>query len=280
MRKIGTSEITTVIKNLCIETCTQLGKDVILRLEECLQEETSPLGKEVLQRILDNAALAKEERMPMCQDTGLAVVFVELGQEVQIVEGDLKEAIQEGVRQGYQEGFLRKSIVRDPFDRKNTEDNTPAVIHLDIVPGDELLLNMAPKGGGSENMSTVKMLIPSAGIEGVRKFILDWVSQAGANPCPPIIVGVGIGANFERCAYLAKKALFRTMGERNKNFFYSTLEIDLCNQINQLGIGPQGFGGRCTALDVFVEAEPCHIASLPVAVNIQCHAARHASIRL
>lgn len=280
MRKISTSEITSVIKDLCVETCTELGDDVVQRLKECLKEETSTLGKTVLQQILDNAAMAKKERLPMCQDTGLTVVFVELGQDVLIVEGDFKEAIQEGIRQGYQEGFLRKSIVRDPFDRKNTGDNTPAVIHIDLIAGDELKLCVAPKGGGSENMSTVKMLNPSEGVLGVQNFILDWVSQAGANPCPPIIVGVGLGANFERSAYLAKKSVLRQIGERNPEIFYATLEMDLLHKINRLGIGPQGFGGRCTALDVFVEAEPCHIASLPVAINIQCHAARHACVKL
>jgi fumarate hydratase subunit alpha len=280
MKEIPVHQITEVIRDLCIRTNVGLGSDVTSRLRECLREEPSPTGQEVLRQIIRNAELAKKEFVPMCQDTGLIVIFIELGQEVRIIDGDLKKAVQEGVRQGTREGYLRNSVVQDPFDRRNTGDNTPAVIHIDLVPGDRLKLTVVPKGGGSENMSTVRMLNPSAGLEGVRRFVIDWVDQAGANPCPPVIVGIGIGGNFERSAFLAKKSLLRRIGERNPVSFYSKLETDLLNGINRLGIGPQGFGGRCTALDVFVEAEPCHIASLPVAINLQCHSARHQSISL
>ncbi|MBN1780240.1 fumarate hydratase [bacterium] len=275
MKQIHVRDISGAVKNLCIEANTCLGEDVLNRLRECRDRESSAIGRQVLSQIVRNADMARDEAMPMCQDTGVAVVFVELGQEVHIQGGNLTDAIQEGVSEGYRQGYLRKSMVRDPFDRVNTGDNTPAVIHLETVPGDLLRLTVAPKGGGSENMSTVVMLPPSAGLDGVREFVLNWVERAGANPCPPVIVGVGIGGNFEHCAYLAKKSLLRDIGDRHPDPFYAALEIQLLEAVNTLGIGPQGFGGDCTALEVFIETAPCHIASLPVAVNLQCHAARH-----
>jgi fumarate hydratase subunit alpha len=216
----------------------------------------------------------------MCQDTGFPVVFIELGQEVQVTGGDFMSSIHEGVRRGTAEGYLRSSLVRDPLRRVNTGDNTPAVIHVEVVPGDKIKITLAPKGGGSENMSEVKMLPPSAGIEGVAEFVVDRIRRSGGNPCPPVIAGVGIGGTFEKCAWLAKKALLRTAGSPNPDPFYAELEADLLGRINRLGIGPMGFGGRCTALAVHVETHPCHIASLPVAVNVQCHAARHRGIIL
>ncbi len=280
MKTVDTLQITGAVKKLCIESNTRLGADVTDRLKQCLEQETAETGREVLRQILANAEAAGSGNMPMCQDTGVAVVFLELGQDVHIGGGSLEAAVQEGIRQGYEKGCLRKSMVSDPFDRRNTGDNTPAVIHLNLVPGEQIKLTVAPKGGGSENMSTVRMLTPSAGIEGVRKFVIDWIVQAGANPCPPVIAGIGIGGNFERCALLAKRSLLRDVGQRNPDPFYSRLEQDLLEAINKTGIGPMGYGGRCTALDVFIEAEPCHIASLPVAVNLQCHAARHRSVIL
>ncbi|MNO87120.1 L(+)-tartrate dehydratase subunit alpha [compost metagenome] len=234
----------------------------------------------MLDKIIINSDIASKENMPMCQDTGMAVIFVELGQDIHIVGGGLKEAINEGVRQGYSEGYLRKSVVKDPLTRVNTGDNTPAVIHIDVVDGDELKITIAPKGFGSENMSRIKMLKPSDGVEGVKEFVLETVKIAGPNPCPPIIVGVGIGGTFEKAAELSKKALLRSIEERNKDTYYSDLENELITKINKLGIGPQGFGGKTTALGVNIETYPTHIAGLPVAVNISCHATRHAEIIL
>lgn len=234
----------------------------------------------MLDKIIINSDIASKENMPMCQDTGMAVIFVELGQDIHIVGGGLKEAINEGVRQGYSEGYLRKSVVKDPLTRVNTGDNTPAVIHIDVVDGDELKITIAPKGFGSENMSRIKMLKPSDGVEGVKEFVLETVKIAGPNPCPPIIVGVGIGGTFEKAAELSKKALLRSIEERNKDTYYSDLEDELISKINKLGIGPQGFGGKTTALGVNIETYPTHIAGLPVAVNISCHATRHAEIIL
>jgi fumarate hydratase subunit alpha len=234
----------------------------------------------MLDKIIINSDIASKENMPMCQDTGMAVIFVELGQDVHIVGGSLKEAINEGIRQGYSEGYLRKSVVKDPLTRVNTGDNTPAVIHIDIVDGEELKITIAPKGFGSENMSRIKMLKPSDGVEGVKEFVLETVKIAGPNPCPPIIVGVGIGGTFEKAAELSKKALLRSIEERNNDTYYSDLEDELITKINKLGIGPQGFGGKTTALGVNIETYPTHIAGLPVAVNISCHATRHAEIVL
>jgi len=279
MREISTSQITTAIRDLCIKANTHLGEDVLAALHRAIELEASPTGKDILEKLVENARIAREEEIPICQDTGFAVVFAELGQEVHLVGGDLKEAINEGVRQGYQDGYLRKSICH-PFTRRNTGDNTPAVIHLDIVPGDRVRLIVAPKGGGSENMSRVTMLTPAVGIEGVKDFVVQRVRESGANPCPPTIVGVGIGGTFETAALLAKKALLRPLGSQNPNADLALLESELYEEINGLGIGPQGLGGRITSLAVHVDMMESHIASLPVAVNIQCHAARHKEIEL
>jgi fumarate hydratase subunit alpha len=275
MREIKTDQIIRTVLRLCIESNTRLRQDVINRLESCRDEESSAIGRHVLDQILENARVARASAMPLCQDTGVAVVLLEIGQDVHITGGALSEAVHEGVRQGYEAGFLRKSIVQDPFRRTNTGDNTPAFIHTEIVPGDQLKIVVIPKGGGSENMSEACMLTLSQGLEGVKQFVIDRVRKSGGNSCPPVIVGVGIGGTLEVCAFLAKKAIIRPMGQRHPDPFYAELEISLLDEINQLGIGPQAFGGRCTALEVFVEVRPCHIASLPVAVNLQCHAARH-----
>lgn len=254
-----------------------LGDDVVQALQQALKTEESPLGRSILAQLIENQQIARSEQIPICQDTGFAVLFVNLGQEVRITGGNLIDAINEGVRQGYIEGYLRKSIVRDPLNRVNTGDNTPAVVHLEMSPGDRLSITIAPKGGGSENMSEVRVLKPADGVEGVKQFVIDLVRRSGGNPCPPIIVGVGIGGTFEKCAELAKRALLRELGSQHPDPFYANLEKELLSEINKLGIGPQGLGGSTTALAVFIEPYPCHIASLPVAVNIQCHAARHKS---
>jgi len=255
-----------------------LGNDVLESFKGAYEAEVSLTGKEILQQLVKNAEIACEEKVPMCQDTGYAVIFVELGQDVRIEGGDFYEAINEGVRKGYTEGYLRKSIVSHPLERKNTGDNTPAVIHTKIVPGDSLRIIIAPKGGGSENMSAIKMLRPADGIEGVKNFVIDTVKKAGPNPCPPIVVGVGIGGTFEKAAQLAKESLLRELGEKSKYPDIAKLEEDLFEEINKLGIGPQGLGGRTTALAVHVEIYAAHIASLPVAVNLNCHAARHKEV--
>jgi fumarate hydratase subunit alpha len=280
MREIKTDAIIDAVRKITMEAATDLGEDVLAAIEEAKKVEESPVGKDILNQITENARISREEKAPMCQDTGLAVLFVELGQDVRIVGGDFYEALNEGVRRGYKDGYLRKSALSDPIERKNTGDNTPAIIHTDIVPGDKLKIIIAPKGGGSENMSEVNMLKPSDGIEGVKEFVIDKVLRSGGNPCPPVIIGVGIGGTFEKCAWLAKKALLREVGNRHPNKFYADLEVELLEKINKLGIGPQGLGGRTTALDVHVEVFPCHIASLPAAVNTQCHAARHKEIVL
>ncbi|HFE51825.1 MAG TPA: fumarate hydratase [Bacteroidetes bacterium] len=278
MREIPVSKITEEVARLSIEANYHLGEDVIQALHKALEIEESPVGRSIIERIIENARIADQGEYPYCQDTGFAVVYVELGQDVKLVGGDLYEAINEGVRKGYTEGYLRKSIVRDPLRRVNTGDNTPAVIWTDVVPGDKVKITVAAKGGGSENMSEVRMLKPADGAEGVKDFVVDRVERSGGNPCPPIVVGVGIGGTFEKCAWLAKKAALRKIGERNPDPFYAEMEEELLERINKLGIGPQGLGGRVTALDVHIEAYPCHIASLPVAVNIQCHADRHKSV--
>jgi len=275
MRNINVQLLTEVVADMCKEANYFLGQDVIAALEKGLQEEVSPVGKEVFKQLLENARIAAEEKIPVCQDTGFAVFFVELGQDVHLTGGDFNEAIQEGVRRGYTEGYLRKSIVKDPLERVNSNDNTPAVIHIDIVPGDKIKLVFVPKGGGSENMSAVKMLTPSQGVGGLVDFVVDTVSLAGANPCPPLVVGVGFGGTFEKVALLAKKALLRPLGQPNANPFYADLEKEILKRINQTGIGPQGFGGRITAMAVHIEVFPCHIATMPAAVNINCHACRH-----
>ncbi|RLA78978.1 MAG: fumarate hydratase [Deltaproteobacteria bacterium] len=274
MREVHVGEITKTVRDLFIDANINLGEDVLEALEQALEMEESPIGKEILKELIENARVAREEEMPICQDTGLAVVFLELGQEVHLVGGDLIEAINEGVRQGYQEGYLRKSACH-PFTRKNTGDNTPAIIHTEIVPGDRIKIIAVPKGGGAENMSRVVMLTPAAGLEGVKEFVVQRVKESGANPCPPIVVGVGIGGTLEEAALIAKKALLRPLGSKNPDPEAAAIEEDLLERINRLGIGPQGYGGRVTALAVHVNMVPCHIASLPVAVNIQCHAHRH-----
>nr|MBN2277766.1 fumarate hydratase [candidate division Zixibacteria bacterium] len=280
MREIRTDRITEAVRELVMNAATDLGEDVVAALKKARGHEESPVGRDILDQIIENARIAHDEKAPMCQDTGYAVLFVELGQEVHIVGGDYAAALNEGVRQGYKDGFLRKSVLGDPIERKNTGDNTPAIINTEIVPGDKMKIIIAPKGGGSENMSEVRMMKPSDGIEGVKSFVIDRVLRSGGNPCPPVIIGVGIGGTFEKCAYLAKKALLREVGNRHPNKFYADLELELLDKINKLGIGPQGLGGTTTALDVHVEVHPCHIASLPVAVNTQCHAARHKEIVL
>lgn len=280
MREIQAQEIVQAVSALCVEANHTLPGDIIESLEKAASSEISPAGKSALKLLHENAVIAKRERRPICQDTGMAVVFLELGQDVHVVGGSLYEAVNEGVRRGYAEGYLRLSIVRDPLIRENTGDNTPAVIHTEIVPGDRLHITVSPKGFGSENMSAVKMFTPSAGRDQIMDFVVDTVSRAGSNPCPPVIVGVGIGGNFEQCALLAKKALLRPIGQSNPADFYAQLEADLLARVNRTGIGPQGFGGSVTALAVSVETYPTHIAGLPVAVNMGCHVTRHASATL
>lgn len=280
MREIHVSEIIKAIRKLCIDANYYLSDDIKEKLEEAHKQEDWNIAKDILGKILTNAGIAKRENMPMCQDTGMTCVFIDLGQEVHIVGGNLEDAINEGVREGYDEGFLRKSVVKDPLNRVNTGDNTPAVIHYNIVPGEKIHITVSPKGFGSENMSKLKMLKPADGIEGVKAFILQTVKEAGPNPCPPIIVGVGIGGTFEKAASIAKRSLLRPVTQRNSDPFYAALEEELLQKVNALGIGPQGFGGRTTALCVNIETYPTHIAGLPVAVNISCHATRHAEIEL
>ena len=275
MREISALQVTEVVKRLCIEANCYLPQDMKSCIESSHAEENWPQAREILERIMENYTIAEHENRPICQDTGLACVFVSIGQYVH-VNGDLTEAIHEGVRQGYTEGYLRKSVVRDPIDRVNTGDNTPTMIYYDIVPGDKVEIVVAPKGAGSENMSQIKMLKPSDGLQGVKDFILQVVEEAGPNPCPPIVVGVGVGGTFDKAAFLAKKALIRATDERNADPFWADLEREMLERINELGIGPQGFGGKTTALCVNIEQYPCHIASLPVAVNINCHVTRHA----
>lgn len=280
LRRINTKRVTKAVKKLFIEANTVLGEDVVGALRHALSREESETGKQVLQKIIENADIARRKKMPICQDTGLAIVFVELGQDVHIVGGALHAAIEEGVRQAYVDGYLRKSVC-DPLTRKNTTDNLPAIIHVDIVSGNRMKIVAMPKGGGSENVSATKMLIPAAGIDGIKKFVLETVENAGANPCPPIIVGVGIGGSLEQASVMAKKALLRPIGEASRiDERIEQMEKELLDSINKLGIGPAGLGGLVTALAINVEMTPCHIASLPVAVNIQCHVARHKEITI
>lgn len=279
MKTISAQQITETVAALCQEACCHLEPDVKSRLASALKIEESPVGADILEKIMENAEIADRENMPICQDTGMAVFFVSVGQEV-YVEGGLTEAINQGVKKGYEEGFLRKSVVADPLRRVNTGDNTPAVIHYDIVPGDALSITIAPKGFGSENMSRLAMLKPSDGEEGVKNFIVETVSLAGANPCPPIVVGVGIGGTMELAAKLSKKALTLNLCEKNPDPYYAAMEDELLSRINRLGIGPQGFGGRTTALGVNILTYPTHIAGLPVAVNINCHVTRHKTVVL
>lgn len=276
MRDIEASSITQVVALLFQEACYHLPDDVLASLKQAREAEESPVGCEVLDRILENAEISAREKIPLCQDTGTAVVLLELGQEVHITGGDLYTAVNEGVRQGYDEGYLRKSMVSQPYSaRINTKDNTPAIIYTDIVPGDKLKITVMPKGGGAENMTRLAMLRPSQGRQGVIDFVVNAVDEAGSNPCPPVIVGVGIGGTVERTVMLAKRALLRKIGEPNPDAEVAELEKEILQRVNNLGIGPQGFGGRTTALAVHAEVFPCHIASMPVAVNLQCHSARH-----
>ena len=274
MREINASLISESVKKLCIEANCHLTKDIKDRITDFCKKETWPQAKEILERIIENYEIADERCQPVCQDTGVACVFLKIGQDVH-VNGDITEAVNEGVRQGYAEGYLRKSVVRDPLDRVNTGDNTPAMIYFELVPGENIEITVAPKGFGSENMSKIAMLRPSDGLEGVKSFVLRTVEEAGPNPCPPIVIGVGIGGTFDKAAYLAKKALLRPVDMRNQDPFYASLEEELLEKINGLGIGPQGFGGMTTALAVNIEKLPTHIAGLPVAVNINCHVTRH-----
>jgi fumarate hydratase subunit alpha len=280
VKEIQFSTIKDAVAKLCIDANCLLGDDVVQALKDGLKVEESPTGKDILSQLLDNEQIARKEMVPICQDTGWAVIWVEMGSGARVQGGELYDAIQQGVAKGYLDGYLRKSIVEDPLRRKNTGTNTPAIIYTDIVPGDQLKIVIQPKGGGSENMSEVKMLSAADGADGIAKFVLDRVWRSQANPCPPVIVGVGIGGTFEKCAMLAKHSLLRKIGSTHPDPLYAKMESELLERINRLGIGPQGLGGRVTALAVFIEAFPCHIATMPCAVNINCHAARHRSITL
>ena len=275
MREIQAQQITDVVERLCIEANEQLPGDIKDAIRRCRACEDWEIAQGVLDKIIINFEIAGEERVPICQDTGMACVFLEIGQDVHIAGGDLREAVDEGVRRGYDKGYLRKSVVRDPVRRGNTGDNTPAMLYTEIVPGEQIKVTVGPKGFGSENMSAIRMFKPSAGIEGIKSFILETVETAGPNPCPPMVVGVGIGGTFDKCALLAKKALMRSTEERNPDPYYADLETEMLEKINELGIGPQGFGGRTTALAVNIETLPTHIAGMPCAVNINCHVTRH-----
>ena len=276
MRDIEAQEVTKTVSQLFQEANFVLSDDVLASLRQARENEESPVGREVIDRILENAKISAGEKMPLCQDTGTAVVFLELGQDAHIVGGDLYTAVNEGVRQGYDKGYLRKSMVRQPYSQRvNTKDNTPAVIHTDVVSGDRLRIIVLPKGGGAENMARLAMLPPARGRQGVIDFVVKAVDEAGSNPCPPVIVGVGIGGTAEKATLLAKKALLRKVGEPNPDAEVAELEKDILRRVNNLGIGPMGYGGRITALAVHIEVFPAHIASLPVAVNLQCHSARH-----
>ena len=275
MRTIHTDKIIRSIRDMCIEANLTLSKDMNCRLKSAKEAEKTPLGKQILCQLNENMKIAEEEQIPICQDTGMAVVFLNIGQDLHIEGMDLHDAVNEGVRQGYKDGYLRKSVVKDPLIRENTKDNTPAIVHIDIVSGDKLEILVAPKGFGSENMSRVFMLKPADGAEGVRKSVLEAVKDAGPNACPPMVVGVGLGGSFEKAAFLAKKALTRNLDQRSEKEHIRTLEEELLQEINQLGIGPGGLGGSTTALGVNIETYPTHIAGMPLAVNICCHVNRH-----
>lgn len=277
MRTIEVSQVKDTVKELCIKANVYLPKSLEDKIKKSIDEEKSPVGKNVFSDLYDNIQSAKDEHIAICQDTGMAVIFLEIGQDVHFVGGNLYDAINKGVAEGYTQGYLRKSIVVDPLERVNTNDNTPAVIHTTIVDGDQVKIDVCPKGFGSENMSALKMFTPSATHEDIVNFVVDTISKAGSNPCPPIVVGVGIGGNFEHCAYLAKKALCRDVSIRNSKPLYADLESKMLENINKLGIGPQGFGGTITALAVNIEEAPTHIAGLPVSVNVGCHVTRHAT---
>ncbi|CAH2212935.1 fumarate hydratase [Tepidibacter aestuarii] len=280
MRKVNTSDVLEAVKKMSISSNINLCKDVMHSFKESREKEESDIGRHILDTLIENAEEAKKNSMPICQDTGMAVVFLEVGQDVLFEGQNITDAINEGVRQGYKEGYLRKSVVEDPLIRNNTKDNTPAIIYYEIVKGDKVKITFAPKGFGSENMSRIKMLKPSDGIKGVEDFVIETVSNAGANPCPPIVVGVGIGGTMDKAAYMSKKALLREIGDNNKLDHIKDMEKRLLEKINDLGIGPQGLGGRTTALSVNIETFATHIAGLPVAVNINCHASRHEEIVL
>ncbi|NCO59456.1 MAG: fumarate hydratase [Deltaproteobacteria bacterium CG_4_8_14_3_um_filter_51_11] len=279
MRQISTKVITAAVKEAAVRANYELGSDVTDAFRAALEKEQSPVGKEIINKLIENAEIARRERIPICQDTGLAIIFAEIGQDVNIVGGSFRDAVEQGIREGYKEGYLRKSVC-DPFTRKNTGDNTPVIIHLELVPGERLTLWVVPKGGGSENMSRLFMLPPSAGWKGIKEKVLQTVLEAGPNPCPPTIIGVGIGGNFEESAILAKKSLLRHLGAPNPDPELASKEQELIEEINKTGVGPQGLGGRITSLAVHMLVMPCHIASLPLAVNIQCHASRHEEIAI
>ncbi|MFA5840263.1 MAG: fumarate hydratase [Candidatus Margulisiibacteriota bacterium] len=275
MREVLAEKISETVKALCIEANTSLSEDVLEAINHALAKEKSPTGRDILNQIIKNAQIARRDKLPLCQDTGLAVIFVELGQEVQIISRTLEAAVHEGVRQGYEAGYLRKSVTEDPIQRKNTGDNTPAILHVELVPGDKIKIGFLAKGGGAENCSAIRMFKPSSTKEEIEQFIIDTVEAAGPNACPPMIVGVGIGANFDGAALLAKKALCRKVGTHSSGFTPYQWEKELLEKINKLGIGPMGLGGTTTALAVNIEKRPCHISSLPVAVNIDCHSHRY-----
>lgn len=281
MRTIEASQITAAVAKLAVDANYYLSNDMRSALETAREQEESPLGKTILGQLVENACIARDEEVPICQDTGMAVVFIEVGQDVHITGGNLEDAVNDGVAQGYTEGYLRKSVVGEPlFNRKNTGNNTPAVLHTSIVPGDKIKITLAPKGFGSENMSALKMFKPSDGLPAIKKFLVDTVFNAGSNPCPPIVIGMGIGGTMEKAAYLAKKALLRPVDQHSSQAEYAKLEQELLSLVNETGVGPQGLGGRITALAVNIEYYPTHIAGLPVAININCHATRHAEVEL
>ncbi len=280
MRNLDLTKVTDAVEKMCMEANFYLGSDVLNSLRKIAKTEVSPVGKNILDQIVTNHELAEQNQVPMCQDTGIVVAFLEIGTEVHI-EGDIYEAVNEGIRRGYENGYLRKSVVKDPLDRVNTKDNTPGIIHTKLVAGsDKVKIIIAPKGGGSENMSAIKMLKPADGIEGIKKFVVETIENAGGNPCPPIVVGVGIGGSFEKAALLAKESLMRDVNDSSSNPINAKLEDELLELVNKTGVGPMGLGGRNTAIAVKVETYPCHIASLPVAINLNCHAARHKEIIL
>ena len=275
MREIKVSQITDTVERLCIEANTHLPGDVKCAIEACHAREDWEIARGVLDNIIENYRIADAENVPICQDTGMACVFLEIGQDVHLTGGDLRQAVDEGVRRGYDRGFLRKSVVRDPIRRGNTGDNTPAMLYTEIVPGEQVRITVGPKGFGSENMSAIRMFKPSAGLQGIKDFILETVENAGPNPCPPMVVGVGIGGTFDKAALLAKKAIMRPLGTHHPDPYYAALEDEMLEKINALGIGPQGFGGRTTAIGLNIETLPTHIAGMPCAININCHVTRH-----
>ena len=281
VRELDVAEITAAIKRMCMDANYDLPGDVYRAIEQAAETEESPVGRAVLGQLIENADIARQDRVPICQDTGLAVLFIDVGQDVHLVGGDFEAAVNDGVRQGYGEGYLRKSSVREPgHARVNTKDNTPAIIHARIVPGDQVGIWLMPKGGGAENMSSLNMLKPAQGADGIVQAVVDTVSRAGSNPCPPVVIGVGIGGTIDKVTQLAKKALLREIGSSHAEPRLAAMEAEMLERVNRLGIGPQGLGGTTTALAVFIEEAPCHIASMPVAVNVQCHAQRHQSVVL